>query len=809
MTSADYLQVHNIPQLSPSSTSAALSDSAAYPYFARMPPSDVWQSFALADVVEHLLGVERVATVHSEDAYGALGMQAFENEAVRRGLRVLASTSFANFQEDLSSSVDVLRRSGALVVVLFCQTADASRFIQAMQAAGGENITYVGSEAVTPAVRSMVTSSPDQAARLRGFVGMGLSGGTGDEHAAFQLRLGAFQATVFGDGWCSNATDDDGQLLWAAADGGCPWAGGNATLDFYAPFAYDAVYAMAYAMNRTMPSTPHDAVYATARAMNRTLSTSPNAPLDGISLMAQLLSTNFTGASGRVDFDENGDRTTGVSYDVYNMADQGMTLLGQWQQGSTWAARFSPGSLASYVSADGSGRAPELASNGMFLRLGVVCEDAQSDVSNVREDCDHVQHAVDRINDKTDGWLDDLLPNRTIVTSTRSAKCVPGEARSAWLELQDSLPGFTAVLGPKCSDSVAEVSGLTWRNSTGNRAVVISPQSLAHELADGVAYPNLARSVTPSQHGIFAMLELFMTLGWDRVAILYDDSFAAEGGVALFQHLFKARGGEVLEGGLIQFSLADFDNGTVHVRELLSRLDDAGARTIILVTQPSRGVQRAVFAWAYEHKILYGPGYGWFNTWFTEVALHNDDGSVNTSAVLGAEGMIGLTNPDIADDTLLGQRMVELWRGASSSNCQGRVYCDADGDPATWTNLSPSIVDAVLLYAHAMDALQRTAPQSMEDPDALYEAMLQLPAFDGLAGPFTLNPDGDRLGRSMLINLQICSGGDNCARRRRLDSSSISLAQTSASTVEVGVYDALTRNLTVRARLFPLTCTCW
>ena len=118
-----------------------------------------------------------------------------------------------------------------------CQTKAASRFIQAMQTAGGDNITYVGSEAVTPAVRGMVTSSPEQASRLRGFVGMSLSADTGELHAAFQSRLSAFQATVSGNGWCSSATDDDGGLLWSTADGGCPWAGGDASLDFYAPFA--------------------------------------------------------------------------------------------------------------------------------------------------------------------------------------------------------------------------------------------------------------------------------------------------------------------------------------------------------------------------------------------------------------------------------------------------------------------------------------------------------------------------------------------------------------------------------------------
>ena len=48
MAAAGYLTQYQVPQVSPSSTSSALSDGAAYPYFARTPPTDYWQSFALA-----------------------------------------------------------------------------------------------------------------------------------------------------------------------------------------------------------------------------------------------------------------------------------------------------------------------------------------------------------------------------------------------------------------------------------------------------------------------------------------------------------------------------------------------------------------------------------------------------------------------------------------------------------------------------------------------------------------------------------------------------------------------------------------
>ena len=386
--------------------------------------------------------------------------------------------------------------------------------------------------------------------------------------------------------------------------------------------------------------------------------------------MTQLLNVTFMGASGLVGFDEHGDRDLGVSYDVYNVASQGTVLLGRWQQGSTWSVRFaSP--LASYVAVDGSSSAPELASSALLLRLGVLCESAESAMKTVREQCDHIQHTVDRLNDKTDGWYDELLPNHTIVTATRSVGCVEGRAQSGWMELQESLPGFTAVIGPDCSNDVAEVAGLAWRNSTGNRAVVISPSSTAPILGDEMLYPNLARAISTDEHVAHALVKLCGTLGWDRVALLHEDSVWGSGGAKAFQDSWLATHGEELRGRLVSFSLAAFRNGSMHVRDLVSRID-ASARVIVVIIQPD--VQRALYAYVYDHKILYGPGFAFFSFWPTEDAFLNDDGSTNISAVQGAEGLLGLLPATRVGGSTVAERMVELWRGASSTNCEGLAY---------------------------------------------------------------------------------------------------------------------------------------
>ena len=166
------------------------------------------------------------------------------------------------------------------------------------------------------------------------------------------------------------------------------------------------------------------------------------------------------------------------------------------------------------------------------------------------------------------------------------------------------------------------------------------------------------------------------------------------------------------------------------------------------------------------------------------------------SAVEGAKGVLGFSQSALMGDA--GDRLVDLWRSKSSSNCAGLSYCDSDGCPASWTEFSLPTVDAVLLYAHAMDALYRTAPLSMGDPDALFAAMLQLPVFEGVTGPVQLGDDGDnKLARFRLVNLQALTGPDICEQRRRRLASSISLPESRVAFVRVGEYDSFTRHLEV------------
>ena len=75
-----------VPQISYSSTSPALSDGKQYSYFMRTPPSDALEGEAIADVLRNYMGYTYIATVNSDDSYGSGGVEAFRAAAVPIGI---------------------------------------------------------------------------------------------------------------------------------------------------------------------------------------------------------------------------------------------------------------------------------------------------------------------------------------------------------------------------------------------------------------------------------------------------------------------------------------------------------------------------------------------------------------------------------------------------------------------------------------------------------------------------------------------------------------------------------------------------
>eukprot|EP00966_Prymnesium_polylepis_P177710 4115335-Prymnesium_polylepis.2 len=105
---AQVAAIEQIPIVSPSSFSPALSDGRAYPFFLRVGPSDAYVATALVDVLMRMFNYTSVAVVSSSDTYGVGAASAFQEESERAGLMLSAKVHFPTNAIDLSQEVATL-----------------------------------------------------------------------------------------------------------------------------------------------------------------------------------------------------------------------------------------------------------------------------------------------------------------------------------------------------------------------------------------------------------------------------------------------------------------------------------------------------------------------------------------------------------------------------------------------------------------------------------------------------------------------------------------------------------------------------
>ena len=755
-----------LPEIACTSTSPELSDSSAYPYFMRVPASDSMQAAGLADVIRHLLRFSHVATVALTDAYGTAGIAAFHAAAAHSQIKVLEKVTFDHgaTATDLRAPdgpISKLKASGARVIVIFSQRVDAEKFITnaLAEGVGGMGFTWVASEAITES--HLESASFFDGLRSNGaHVGVtSLLPNPPISSAPYLDYLAAVSALPSHAGSsCDYERDDGGALMWMYDDGTALRCGGAASQvgDSYGPFIWDAAHTVAHALHKLVEV---DGV----------------SNINGAELFSALLEVGFEGATGTVSFNNGndgemyrGDRQAGLSFAVKNYAPSAQGAgsfesLGSWSfvsSNASWSDRFLAASddvdaALVWATADGS-RPESLGSSGDgILRLGVFCEDASttSTVFAYQERCDRARHAIGLLNDKADGFFDDVLPNHKIVSHEVTAGCDGSfDIMVAYGELDSRLPGAAAVLGPDCSAEVKLLAGKEARNANGIDKVFISHSSTVPELAQEEAYPKLVRAVPSETWVTEALVALCQEWDWMRVAVVYDpaslwaNSSVSEAG---FCGNFTAAGGNV-------HSMLPWRGDA---EDILRSLVADQARIVVLYMDAMD--MRELFYSLYENRDDIELGFfdiphAFLSPSFS--AFYVDDGVVNASALYGAQGLLsfnaGSSNvePSRSTSALYGG----LWAGAASfDGCStpGPRYCDSDTDLSTGMDYSYQLVDALLLYAKGMDRHLRSGGNS-SDPDGLHSAILDLPKFDGVSGEMKLGADGDALTNLPLINLQ-------------------------------------------------------
>ena len=432
------------------------------------------------------------------------------------------------------------------------------------------------------------------------------------------------------------------------------------------------------------------------------------------------------------------------------------------------------------------------------VRVGAFCDTPATSLQY--EKCQHILHAVERINDKTDGFLDELLPNHTLSismldTTSGVSTCGSGKVRDQFHQLDANLGGMVATIGPFCSDDVAAVTEAGWRTANGHSTVVVAPSSTAPRLSNVSAHPDLLRLSSNDVHVTRGFTALADRLGWRHVCVLHDDSLWGRGVMDAFSSTFESSGGEIINPDSAEFSENDFDNGNITGSMLLDRLK---GRCRIVLLAAYGNAQRAVFAAAYEEDRLFGEGYAWLNAYPMEAAFYNSDGSVNSSAVRGSEGVLGMIESSGVSTSDVSSQYHSLWGNASSSQgCTSpgvsRPFCDHDDDPSTFPSYAAAYADAVImLAASAHSALLDGA--SPDDAGALFAAMQALSngTVEGISGPLVFDDAGDRLGMLDLVSYKITTGGSESGRRL---SQSVLLTSSLLEFSRVGSYSAATSTL--------------
>eukprot|EP00736_Rhodelphis_marinus_P000467 Rmarinus@m.7904 len=749
-------------QISHAATDPSLSNDISYPYFFRTPPSDAFQGQGQAEVVD-AFGWGRVATIASTDTYGSFGIDAFQSRAKELGIELLVTRSVSNNQEDVSQELQAIKDAEARIIVMFCQASDAANILETGYSMGivGPGFQWIGCDATTQtSMFSLFSAEADVDAIMRGYLGLRPSSSGGALYDSMVERW-VQQPCTGGDSCasgCSNAQDDDGHYIWLHDHDEDPetadvCAGFTYTeeLNTYTPYAYDATYALAYAL--------HDLIEVEGKTQ-----------IIGAELKETLLLTDFEGVTGRVKFDSAGDRVLGVVYDVMNYnASETLDLVGSWEYDVGYAACDSSVDASChevvYSTVDNSvplDTVPETA----FVNLGALFPfyvlTSVNGSSSYAVDSAGTERfaaflmALDDINSDSS-----ILPHTELRYSVRDSRrdsYFTFAAASFFVSDAFSGRGAHAVVGAASSSpSMAAQSALA-----GASIPQISYSATSAELSDTSLYPYFFRTPPSDALQGLGQAEIVQEFGWVHVAAVHTTDSYGSAGIASFSAAAAELGMDVIT----VVPVTTDENGDLDFRGAIQALKDVGARIIVMFADQKSGA--TLLEVGYEQG-LGGEGFQWIGCDATTQPPVWEDYMESDEIESIMRGYIGLV-PSVPPSTMLDD-FVERW---AAQPCTGGSECelgcsdarDDDNQYAWWRDHDdnvetpdvcsgisfsenfnvyvPFAYDAVFAVSYALHSLIEEDGKT-EIIGAELKERLQSVQFYGLTGLVKFDVAGDRV----------------------------------------------------------------
>ncbi|XP_074585596.1 glutamate receptor 3.4-like isoform X2 [Curcuma longa] len=290
----------HVPLLAFGATDPGLSP-REYPYFIRTTHSDYFQMNAVADLVE-FYGWREVTAIYVDDDYGRGGVIALGDALATKRSRVSYKAGFSP-KADLNAIKEVLVRVNLMESRVYVVHANPDSGLNifslakdlGMMAAG---YVWITSDWLASSLDSFITADSNTMSLIQGIIA--LRHHTPD--SALKKRF----------------------ISKGEATSG---------LNSYGLYAYDSIWLVAHAVDQFLNEGQTINFSGNPRLQDAKGSRLHLASLQvfdaGESLLQQLLQTNFTGLSGRVQFDSDRNLIQ-PSYDILNIGGTGSRLIGYW-----------------------------------------------------------------------------------------------------------------------------------------------------------------------------------------------------------------------------------------------------------------------------------------------------------------------------------------------------------------------------------------------------------------------------------------------------------------------------------------------
>lgn len=319
---ANLLRLFKLPQISYASTTPDLSDKTKYDFFMRTVPPDNYQARAMVDVVRGLKWTS-VFTVHSEGIYGERGIREFSNGAKAANICIAGSYKIEGSNNEMQIKdiiTDFGRHEQVRGVILFCTDTDARRLLREVKRQNrAQHFIWVASDywgtrkktikGLEKYAEGAITISLTEALDPK-FKNYFTSLKPGTNRTKVNPWFDEFWEMKFGCRLQNNESSCSKNYSLAASD---------VRIDDKVPFLIDAVYAFAYGL---------DKMYKRMCEAQNGLCQRMLKEFERKNLRDELFNLTFTGVTGAVSFDKNGNGPG--RYDIYRLERSRYRKVASW-----------------------------------------------------------------------------------------------------------------------------------------------------------------------------------------------------------------------------------------------------------------------------------------------------------------------------------------------------------------------------------------------------------------------------------------------------------------------------------------------